>query len=66
MNIPFTVEQFLGIFKSYNLAIWPMQVIAYLLGIDAVLLAIKNIRYSDRIISAVLSFYWLWMGPYII
>jgi hypothetical protein len=62
MNLPFTFEQFLGVFESYNLAIWPMQVIAHLLGIAAVLLAIKKIRYSDRIISAVLSFYWLWMG----
>ena len=62
MNIPFTAEQFLEIFEKYNLAIWPMQVIAYLLSIAAVLLAIKKIRYSDRIISAVLSCYWVWMG----
>ena len=50
------------VFEKYNLAIWPMQVIAYLLSIAAVLLAIKKIRYSDRIISDVLSFYWVWMG----
>jgi hypothetical protein len=62
MYIPFTAEQFLGVFEKYNLAIWPMQVIAHLLGIAAVLLAIKRIGYSDRIILAILSFYWLWMG----
>ncbi|GAJ00751.1 unnamed protein product, partial [marine sediment metagenome] len=62
MNFPFTVNQFMEVFEKYNLAIWPMQVIAHLLGIAAVLLAIKKIGFSDRIISAVLSFYWVWMG----
>lgn len=62
MNTPFTAGQFLGVLENYNLAIWLMQVIAHLLGIAAVLLAIKKIGYSDRIISAILSFYWLWMG----
>lgn len=40
MNMPFTAGQFLGVFEKYNLAIWPMQVIAHLLGIAAVLLTI--------------------------
>jgi len=62
MNTPFTAGQFLGVLENYNLAIWLMQVIAHLLGIAAVLLAIKKIGYSHRIISAILSFYWLWMG----
>ena len=62
MSLPFTVEQFLGVFENYNLAIWPMQEIAYILGIVALFLAIKKTRYAGRIISAILSFYWLWMG----
>jgi hypothetical protein len=62
MNIPFSIEQFLGVFEKYNLAIWPMQIIAYILGIAALLLAIGKTKLSDRIICAVLVFFWLWMG----
>lgn len=62
MSLPFSVEQFLGIFQEYNLAIWPMQFAAYILAAIALLLAIKKSKFSDRIITAVLAFFWLWMG----
>jgi hypothetical protein len=62
MNIPFTVEQFLGVFEAYNLATWPMPVVAYLLGIAAIWLAFRPIRHSDRLISGILAFLWLWTG----
>jgi len=62
MKIPFTIDQFLSVFQSYNLAIWPMQVIAYLLGITAVYLVVKKTGLSDKIISGVLSFTWIWVG----
>jgi hypothetical protein len=62
MNLPFTTEQFLTVFEQYNLAIWPMQLVAYALGLGAVWLAIKPVRHSDRVIGAILAFFWLWMG----
>lgn len=62
MNIPFTIEQFLDIFAQYNQAIWPMQIIAYILGIAAVVLAVKKPRYSDLLIIGILAFFWVWMG----
>ena len=62
MNLPFSIEQFLGVFERYNLSIWPMQVIAYLLGVTAVALAVRQTRYSGRIIGGILGFFWLWMG----
>ena len=40
MNIPFTVEQFFDVFRTYNVAIWPAQVVAYLMGVIALALAI--------------------------
>ena len=39
-NLPFTREQFLGMFETYNQAIWPAQVLAYVLGAVAVALLI--------------------------
>lgn len=62
MGISFTVEQLLDVFARYNLAIWPMQVVAYLLGIAAIFFAVRKTGYSDRLISAILAFYWLWFG----
>lgn len=58
--MPFTVEQFLGIFQSYNLSVFPMQIIAYALGLVALFLVFKN--RSGQLIAAILSFMWLWNG----
>ena len=39
-----------------------MQVIAYLLGILVIFFTIKNTKYSNLVISAILSYFWLWVG----
>jgi len=62
MKPPFSIEQFLEVFQSYNLAIWPAQLVAYVLGILAVVLVFRKTRYGDFIISVVLAIFWLWMG----
>jgi hypothetical protein len=62
MNISLTSEQLFAAFEAYNLDIWPMQAIAYLLGIVAVFFAVKRTQGSGRITSAILSFLWLWTG----
>jgi len=33
MLLPFTPDQFLEVFATYKLAVWPAQLIAYLLGV---------------------------------
>jgi hypothetical protein len=62
VKLPFSIEQFLGVFQSYNQAVWPMQAVAYLLGLAAVVLALRKVRHSDRFIAGTLSFFWLWTG----
>jgi hypothetical protein len=62
MNLTLTLATLLSTFEKYNLAIWPMQVLAYLLGLVALFFAIKPSRYSSRIVAAVLCFLWLWTG----
>ncbi len=62
MRIPFTAEQFFGMFQSYNLAIWPMHLVAYALGLAVVILALRRTGLSDRVISAVLALFWAWNG----
>jgi Family of unknown function (DUF6064) len=62
MNLPFTVEQFLGIFEEYNRAVWPMQVILVIIAVVALILSLKKTGYGDKIIIALLAFFWLWIG----
>ncbi len=62
MGLPFTLEKLLDVFGKYNTAIWPMQVVAYVLAVAALLLAVKRTRYSTGIIGAILCFFWLWAG----
>ena len=64
--LPFTGDDLLRVFEIYNLAIWPMQVVAYVLGAAAVLLAVRKTVLSSRVIAAILSFMWLFSGGFFI
>ncbi len=60
--IPFTVIQFLGVFERYNLAVWPAQIILNALAVVTILLTIQRPKDFSRIVSLVLSLFWIWMG----
>lgn len=62
MKIPFTVTEFLSVFEAYNKAIWPLQIIAYLMGFAVIYLILKGEKRSGRIVSGIMSFMWLWTG----
>jgi hypothetical protein len=64
MQVPFTVEQFFELFKNYNTAIWPAQVLAYVLGAAALALAIRGSGGPARIVAGILASFWLWMGAF--
>jgi hypothetical protein len=61
-ELPFTTEQFLNLFDVYNRAIWPMQLIAYLLGVSTLWLVIRNNKLSNALIHMILGIFWIWMG----
>lgn len=60
--MPFTAEQFLGVFESYNTTVFPLQIFLNLLALLAIFLIIRKYTLSSRIISGVLSVLWLWTG----
>ncbi|WP_063692729.1 DUF6064 family protein [Bradyrhizobium stylosanthis] len=60
--LPFSPEQFLSVFVNYNTAIWPVQVVAYLLGGLAISLLFWKVSHADRVIAGVLAAMWLWTG----
>lgn len=60
--LPFSRDQFIAVFAEYNVAVWPVQVIAYLLGVGAIVLLLLRSHTHDRIIGGVLAAMWLWTG----
>lgn len=60
--LPFTPDQFHAVFVSYNTAIWPIQIGAYLLGGIAIALLIFKPQGADRAIAGILAAMWLWTG----
>ena len=62
MDLTFSVEQFLKLFKSYNRSVFPLQFLFYILALTIVFLSLKKIKGADRIINSILTFFWLWMG----
>ena len=57
-----TLEQLLTTFEAYNLDLWPMQILAYVLAIVALVLVFRRTPASDRIVTGIMAFLWLWTG----
>jgi len=62
MHLPFTVEQFFGVFRLYNNAVWPAQVFLLLLAVLAVIFIALRRPWSGVAVSALLALFWLWVG----
>ncbi len=62
MQIPFTVEQFYGVFRAYNRAVWPAQIALVVLAAAAIAMLALPRRWSGVGISAVLAFLWVWLA----
>lgn len=60
--LPFSAEAFFALFESYNRAIWPAQIGAYLLGLAALGLAFRPAPWSGPAIAAILALAWAWNG----
>lgn len=60
--LPFTTEQFLAVFASYNEAIWPIHIAAYGLALIALGAAACPGAHTHRLIFAVLGLFWIGNG----
>lgn len=60
--MPFSTEEFLGVFKSYNNALFPFQVILFLSAVFIVFLVFRGKGSRNLLINLILAFYWFWMG----
>lgn len=62
MKIPFSVDEFLNVFESYNQSLWPIQILFYILALVAIAAIFKRSNNSSQIAMSVLAFFWGWMG----
>lgn len=62
MKMPFTTEQFFDLFRSYNEAVFPLQIVFYSLGILFAALTFIRKPWINITISAGLSLLWFWMA----
>ena len=62
MNIPFTMDEFFEVFRTYNEAVWPAQVFLNLVAIVVVFMAFRPGKGSSGLTSYGLAFLWLWTG----
>lgn len=60
--LPFTREQFLGVFADYNTAVWPAQVVAYVLGLAVVAALLQPSPLGHRLVAGALAAMWVWTG----
>jgi hypothetical protein len=61
MRPPFTAEQFFEVFRLYNEAVWPLQIVFHALALAALALVFAR-GGSGRPVSAILAALWAWMG----
>lgn len=62
MQLPFSIEQFFGVFSAYNTALWPAQLFLLALAFTAIALVLVRRSWAGQAISAILAFLWMWLG----
>ena len=62
MQLPFTHDQFLDVFGSYNRALWPAAILLWLLTAAAMVALYRRGPRASRLVAAVLAFHWAWAG----
>ena len=60
--LPFTVDEFFGVFRSYNESVWPAQIALLVLGIAAIGLTVRGRHDDKRWAVGILALLWLWMA----
>lgn len=62
MRIPFSREEFAGVFALYNQSVWPLQWLLIALAVIVIMLAVHRTAATARVAMLVLAAIWLWSG----
>jgi hypothetical protein len=58
----FNADKFFLALRQYDQAIWPLPILAALLGLMVILLALHRARVAGRFIASLLAVFWVWIG----
>lgn len=62
MELPFAAEAFYGVFRDYNEAVWPMQMLLNAGALAALVLVVRRRSWSDVGVVLILAFLWAWLA----
>lgn len=62
MRLPFTIDQFLDVFRRYNTAIWPAQWVLLAIALVIAALVYRDRPKDHRWVHGLLAVLWLWMA----
>lgn len=62
VKLPFTIQQFLDVFRKYNTAFYPIQILLLALAAYIIFLSVRSQRLSGKTITIILACLWIWMG----
>jgi len=60
--MPFTIDQFLDVFRRYNVAVWPAQWALMAIALVIALLVYRDKPTDHRWVYGLLAVLWLWMA----
>src|SRR5687768_15620762 len=60
--MPFTAGEFFEVFRRYNEAVWPLQLLLAAAGLVVAILALRSHPRTGRIAMLVMALLWVWMG----
>lgn len=60
--VPFSSDEFFGVFAAYNAAVWPVQLVLLAAAIAAVAVAFQQTGTASRVTAAFLALLWVWTG----
>jgi hypothetical protein len=62
MSVPFTFEEFLEMLERFNTGWWPLHLIKYAMAVTAIYFALRKTRWSGKVVTGILVFFWIWVG----
>jgi hypothetical protein len=62
MRLPFTLDQFLDVFRRYNTAVWPAQWALLAIALVIAILVYRDRPRDHRWVHGLLAVLWLWMA----
>ncbi|MCX6247263.1 MAG: DUF6064 family protein [Bacteroidetes bacterium] len=62
MKTPISTDPFFSVFEKYNHAIFPVQIILFLLSLLAFIAIGSKIKQKDKFVAGILGIIWIWTG----